>query len=77
MSNLISVIMPYHNKKKYFQESINSVFNQTYKNLEILIIYDDQSRDDLGHIERCVNNDPRVKIIFNDQKPNAFAIHCF
>tara|TARA_B100001123_G_C15208565_1_gene986280 strand:+ start:134 stop:865 length:732 start_codon:yes stop_codon:yes gene_type:complete len=59
--------MPYHNKKKYFQESINSVFNQTYKNLEILIIYDDQSRDDLGHIERCVNNDPRVKIIFNDQ----------
>ena len=40
MSNLISVIMPYHNKKKYFQESINSVFNQTYKDWEVIIIGD-------------------------------------
>ena len=66
MSSLISVIMPYYNKKNYFLKSINSVLKQTYTNLEILIIYDDQDRDDLKYIESCVKNDLRVKIIFND-----------
>jgi teichuronic acid biosynthesis glycosyltransferase TuaG len=58
--------MPYYNKKNYFLKSINSVLKQTYTNLEILIIYDDQDRDDLKYIESCVKNDLRVKIIFND-----------
>jgi len=67
MSSLISVIMPYYNKKNYFLKSINSALKQTYINLEILIIYDDQNRDDLEYIESCIKNDSRVKIIFNDK----------
>ena len=67
MSSLISVIMPYYNKKNYFLESINSALNQTYINLEILIIYDDQNRSDLEYIKNCIKNDLRVKIIFNDK----------
>ena len=67
MSNLVSVIMPYYNKKNYFLKSINSALKQTYINLEILIIYDDKNRDDLEYIESCVKNDLRVKIIFNDK----------
>ena len=66
MNSLVSVIMPYYNKKNYFLKSINSVLKQTYINLEILIIYDDQNRDDLEYIESCIRNDSRVKIIFND-----------
>ena len=71
MNNLVSVIMPYFNKKNYFLESINSVLNQTHTNLEILIIYDDQNRADLEYIESCVKNDSRVKIIFNDRNKGA------
>jgi len=67
MSSLISVIMPYYNKKNYFLESINSALKQTYINLEILIIYDDQNRSDLEYIKNCIKNDLRVKIIFNDK----------
>ena len=67
MNNLVSVIMPYYNKRSYFLDSINSVLNQTYINLEILIVYDDQKRDDLKYIESCIKNDLRVKIIFNDK----------
>ena len=66
MISLVSVIMPYYNKKNYFLKSINSALKQTYVNLEILIIYDDQNRDDLEYIESCIKNDSRVKIIFND-----------
>ena len=66
MNSLVSVIMPYYNKKNYFLESINSALKQTYINLEILIIYDDENKNDLEHIKNCIKNDTRVKIIFND-----------
>ena len=66
MNSLVSVIMPYYNKKNYFLKSINSVLKQTHINLEILIVYDDQNRDDLEYIESCIKNDSRVKIILND-----------
>ena len=67
MNSLVSVIMPYYNKKNYFLKSINSALKQTYTNLEILIIYDDHNRNDLEYIESCIKNDLRVKIIFNEK----------
>jgi len=66
MKSLVSVIMPYYDKKDYFIESINSVLNQTHTNLEIIIIYDDENKNDLEHIKNCIKNDTRVKIICND-----------
>ena len=41
---LVSIIMNCHNGEKYLQKSLNSVFNQTYKNWE-LIFYDNRSKD--------------------------------
>lgn len=42
--NLISVIIPAYNHEKYIQETINSIINQTYQNIELIII-DDGSKD--------------------------------
>ena len=67
MISLVSVIMPYYNKRNYFFKSISSVLNQTYVNLEILIVYDDQNRDDLKYIQDCIKKDSRAKIILNDK----------
>ena len=67
MISLVSVIMPYYNKRNYFLDSISSVLNQTYTNLEIIIIYDDQKRNDLKYIESCIKKDSRVKIILNEK----------
>ena len=41
---LVSVLIPAYNHEKYVQETINSIINQTYQNIE-LIIYDDGSKD--------------------------------
>ena len=41
---LVSIIMNCHNGEKYLQKSLNSVFNQTYKNWE-LIFFDNRSKD--------------------------------
>ena len=63
--DLISVIIPYYKKKEYIISSINSVLNQTYKNLEIIIIYDDLNKEDLNLLKKIKKKDKRIKIYIN------------
>ena len=42
--DLVSVIIPVYNSEEFLEESLKSVLNQTYKNLEIIAI-DDGSTD--------------------------------
>ena len=44
MKFLISVIVNYHNGEKYLENCINSIINQDYKNIEI-ILWDNASTD--------------------------------
>ena len=37
---LVSVIIPYFKKKKYIGLTISSVLKQTYKNFEVIIVYE-------------------------------------
>jgi len=60
---MITVLMPVYNGEKYLVESIESVLNQTHKNLELLII-DDFSNDDSVKIIKSFN-DERIQIIQN------------
>ena len=69
--DLVSVIIPYYKKKKYISNSINSVLKQTYKNFEIIIIYDDDNNDDLDLIEQLKKKDDRIKIIKNIKRMGA------
>ena len=63
--DLVSVIIPYYKKKKYIINSIKSVLNQTYENLEIIIIYDDENQNDLDFIQEIKKKDKRISIIKN------------
>lgn len=60
---LISVIVPVYNNEKYVNRCIDSILNQTYENLEVLLI-DDGSTD--GSIKICNNwaqKDKRIKVV--------------
>lgn len=58
---LVSVIMPVYNGSKTLQRAIDSVLNQTYKNLELVII-DDGSIDNSAEIIKAID-DQRIRFI--------------
>ena len=65
MQDLISVIVPIYNVEKYLERCIQSIQNQTYTNLEIILI-DDGSPDKCGEIcDRYAALDDRIKVIQN------------
>ena len=69
--DLVSIIIPYYKKKNLILDSINSVVSQTYKDIEILIVYEDESHDDLKFLEKIKNKDERIKLIINKKKMGA------
>ena len=57
----VSVIIPIHNSSLYLEECINSVVNQTYKNLEIILINDNSTDNSIDIINSFC--DKRIKVI--------------
>lgn len=65
---LVSIIMPVYNRQSYIQKAISSVFNQTYKNWELLIV-DDGSTDYSPFIaQNFVLKSEKVKLIIQEHK---------
>ena len=60
---MISVVIPVYNVEKYLKECLDSVINQTYKELEIILV-DDGSTDNSGKIcDEYAKIDPRIKVV--------------
>jgi glycosyltransferase involved in cell wall biosynthesis len=63
MDELISIVIPIYNVEKYLKNCVDSVCNQTYRNLEIILV-DDGSPDHCPEIcEDYARNDSRVRVI--------------
>ena len=60
---LISIIVPVYKVEKYLQECVTSIQNQTYRNLEIILV-DDGSPDKSGKLcNEYAKRDSRIKVI--------------
>ena len=60
---LISVIIPIYNTEKYLEQCLESVINQSYKNIEIIIINDGSTDNSKKICEKYKKLDNRVKYI--------------
>ncbi len=66
-SKLVSVIMPAYNAEKFISEAISSVLNQTYSNIELIIVNDGSTDNTMEVVDRF-SRDKRVVVI---TQPNA------
>jgi len=66
-SPLVTVLMPCYNAVPFLKEALDSIVNQTYRDLEILCI-NDGSSDETGEIlEEYASHDSRIKVIHNEE----------
>ena len=69
----LSVIMPVYKAEEYIYRAVDSVLNQTYANLELILV-DDGSPDNCGKIcDEYVEKDRRVKVIHKKNGGQADA----
>ena len=62
----ISIIVPVYKVELYLEKCVNSIINQTYKNLEIILV-DDGSPDNCGAMcEELAKVDSRIKVIHKE-----------
>ena len=64
--DVISIIVPIYNVQNYLAKCIQSIINQSYKNLEIILV-DDGSTDDSGmQCDEWEKNDSRIKVFHKE-----------
>ncbi|MBR2786956.1 MAG: glycosyltransferase [Clostridia bacterium] len=65
-NDLISIVVPIYNVEEYLKRCVDTIINQTYKNLEIILV-DDGAKDNSGKIcDEYINKDNRIKVIHKE-----------
>ncbi len=72
--DLVSVIVPVYNSEKYLRQCIESIINQSYKNIEIILVVDNGSTDSSGEIcDKYALSDKRIIAIHKEHCGPAAA----
>ena len=71
MEPLISVIVPIYNAEKYIKRCLESILNQTYKNIEIIVIDDGSSDKSINIIKKSFSENSRIKL-FSQNNSGAY-----
>ena len=61
----VSIIVSYYKKKIFFEKTIRSILSQSYKNFELIVIYDDTDLSELKFVKKILKKDKRSKMIIN------------
>lgn len=68
MNSLVSIIIPIYNVEKYLKKCLDSIVNQTYKNIEIVCIDDGSPDNSIDILNEFAKRDNRIKIIRQENK---------
>lgn len=73
LENKVSIIIPVYNVESYLEQCVTSLVNQTYQNIEIILV-DDGSKDKSGFIcEKLAEKDCRITVIHKENAGLGFA----
>lgn len=65
-NELISIIVPVYNTSEYLERCVNSIINQTYKNIEIILVNDGSTDNSQEIIDKLKAKDTRIKTIIKE-----------
>jgi glycosyltransferase involved in cell wall biosynthesis len=66
MNDLISIIIPVYNMEKYLDRCLHSVLNQTYENLEIILVDDGSTDNSPNMCDNYALKDGRIKVVHKE-----------
>ena len=69
----ISIIIPVYNVEQYLGECLNSVVNQTLKDIEIICVNDGSTDNSLSILKEYASRDERIKIIDKENEGQGYA----
>jgi glycosyltransferase involved in cell wall biosynthesis len=67
----VSVIMPCFNHARFLRGSVNGILQQTYTNLELIIVEDCSSDNSWQLIQSLVDSDPRIRVLRHERNQGA------
>ncbi len=70
---MVSVIIPIYNSEKTIVKCLKSIMNQTYKNIEILVINNGSTDNSTKITSELMENDERIKLINTEKKGVSLA----
>lgn len=62
-NHLVSIVIPAYNAQKTIRTALQSLFNQSYKNIEIIVVNDGSTDSTKAIVEQASKLDPRLKLI--------------
>ena len=69
----ISVVIPIYNCEEYLEESIRSILNQTFKDIEIVCVDDGSTDNSLDILNKLASDDSRLKVFSQENQGSSFA----
>jgi teichuronic acid biosynthesis glycosyltransferase TuaG len=71
MNQLVSVIIPYYNNLEYIKKTLQSVYSQSYRQIEVIIIYDGPDKKNLAYLSKILQNFKNIKLLVNNKNIGA------
>lgn len=73
----VSIIVPVYNTEEYIETCVNSLINQTFKNIEIILVNDNSKADCSRLLEKMAKKDNRIKLYHFDKRKGVGAARNF
>ena len=67
IAHTVTILMPCYNTSLYLEEALQSIINQTYKNIVVLVLDDGSTDESLQIAQKIARSDSRVKVFSNDE----------
>ena len=67
----VSIIIPYYRNINFFSKTLNSIENQTFKDYEIIIIFDDEDKKEIFQLKKLLKFNKKIKLIINKKNIGA------